>query len=240
MLLDYLLILTIVTGGAFISVKAKKLTLWASITGWIAGLLIFAGTGYTGVAMIATFFILGTGATSLGMSLKQNLGLAEKDKGRRTAGQVVANAGVAAILGILSVIWPSKSGLFKLLMAAAIASATADTLSSELGNIFGKNFYNIITLKKDLRGLDGVVSIEGTLMGIAGSTIIACVYGIGFGFDIHFLLIIAGGTGGNLSDSVLGATLERSGSLNNNEVNFCNTAIGALFALLLFHILIKE
>lgn len=236
MLSNYWLILIILFIFTFTTVKAKKLTPFAGITGLVTGLLIYAGTGYTGVVLIATFFILGTGATSFGMNFKQKLGLAEKDKGRRTAGQVIANAGVAAILSVLSIIWPLKSGLFRVMMAAAIASAAADTLSSELGNIFGKNFYDLTTFKKDVRGLDGIVSIEGTLIGIAGSTIIACVYGIGFGFDIHFLWIIVAGTVGNLSDSVLGATLQHNGSLNNNEVNFCNTAIAALFALLLFYL----
>ena len=236
MLSNYWLILVILTSAAFISVKAKKLTMPAGVTGWITGLLVFAGAGYAGVAMIATFFVLGTGATSWGMSIKQKLGLAEKEKGRRRAGQVVANAGLAAILGVLAIIFPVKADLFRVMMAAAIASATADTLSSEIGNIYGKIFYNIITFKEDTRGLDGVVSFEGTLIGIAGSTIIAFVYALGFGFNISFLWIIAGGTVGNLSDSVLGATLERKGYLSNNEVNFLNTAIAALFALLLFYL----
>src|SRR4028119_80152 len=103
MLSNYWLILVILTSVGFISVKAKKLTCSAGITGWITGLLIFAGAGYPGVAMIATFFVLGTGATSWGMSMKQKLGLAEKEKGRRRAGQVVANAGLAAILGVLAI-----------------------------------------------------------------------------------------------------------------------------------------
>lgn len=228
--------MVILTSVAFISVKAKKLTLPAGVTGCIIGLLVFAGAGYAGVAMVATFFVLGTGATSWGMSIKQKLGLAEKEKGRRRAGQVVANAGLAAILGVLPIIFPAKADLFRVMMAAAIASATADTLSSEMGNIYGKFFYNIITFKKDTRGLDGVVSIEGTLIGIAGSTIIAFVYALGFGFNTSFLWVIVGGTVGNLSDSVLGATLERKRYLSNNEVNFLNTAVAALFALVLFYL----
>lgn len=236
MLSNYCIIIIVLTVTAFITVKANKLTIPAGIAGWIAGLWVFAGAGYTGVVMIAVFFVLGTAATSWGMNVKQKMGLAEKDKGRRTAGQVVANAGAAAMLGLLVMVYPAKTEVFRLMMAAAIASATADTLSSELGNLYGKNFYNIITFKKDTRGLDGVVSIEGTLIGFAGSTVIAAVYALGFGFDRQFLWIIAAGTVGNLSDSVLGATVERKGHLHNNEVNFLNTAIAALFALLLFYL----
>ena len=38
------------------------------------------------------------------------------------------------------------------------------------------------------------------------------------------------GTVGNLTDSVLGATLERQQRLSNNAVNFLNTLVGALVA----------
>ena len=231
MISKYWLILIILTTVAFFSVKASKLTVPAAIAGWFVGLLIFCGTGYAGVAMITVFFILATGATSWGMSVKQRLGLAEHNKGKRTAGQVIANAGVATTLSILAMFFDTKADLFVLMITAAIASATADTLSSEMGNIYGKNFYNIITFKKDTRGLNGVISIEGTIIGILGSAGIAAVYGCFFGISSRFLLIIIAGTIGNLSDSVFGATLERKGYLNNNQVNFINTAIAALFIL---------
>lgn len=233
MLSNYWPILIILAIFAFITVRAKKLTLLAGITGLCTGLLVFAGAGYTGVSMVAAFFLLGTGATSWGINIKQNLGLAERDKGRRTAGQVLANAGIAAALGLLVNFYPQRTGLFRVMMAAALASATADTLSSELGNIYGRNFYNITTFKQDKKGLDGVVSFEGTFIGIVGSIVIASVYALGFGFNVHFAEIIISGTIGNLSDSILGATLERKGLLQNNQVNFLNTAIAALVAFLL-------
>ena len=238
MLSNYLIIVVILSAAAFISVKAGKLTAVAGITGWMMGLLIFAGAGYAGTAMLAAFFVLGTGATSLGMGVKQKLGLAEKDKGKRTAGQVIANAGAAAILGILLFFYPEKSSVFVLMMAAAFASATADTLSSELGNIYGKNFYNVVTLKKDTRGLNGVISFEGTVIGVLGSCVIAAVYALFFGLTIHFLLIVIAGTTGNFADSLLGATFERKEYLNNNQVNFLNTAIASLAILILVEIIV--
>lgn len=232
MLSGYWLILLILTVVAYASVKTSKLTSLAAVTGWIAGLLVFAGVGYAGVAMIAAFFIAGNAATSWGISAKQKLGLAEENKGKRTAGQVIANGGVAAILGVLAIFFPLKMSVLKLMMAASVSSAAADTLSSELGNLYGKNFYNIITFRRDERGLNGVISIEGTMAGICGSVIIASVYSLYAGFTIDFLLIIIAGTAGNLFDSVLGATAERKGFLTNNGVNFLNTAIAALLVLL--------
>jgi uncharacterized protein (TIGR00297 family) len=234
---DYFLIILILLAGASISVVAKKLTLLAGLAGFATGLFIYMGAGYVGITMLAVFFILGTAATSWGIGKKKQKGLAEKDHGKRTAGQVIANAGVAAIMGLLVIVRPEHAVLFRLMMAASLSSATADTLSSELGNVFGKRFYNILTFKKDVRGLDGVVSIEGTLSGIMGSICIAAVYAIACGFEVDFYLIVIAGTIGNLFDSFLGATLERKHYLNNDAVNFLNTAVAATVICLIhsFH-----
>lgn len=232
--LGLIALLTILCAAAISSVKAKKLTPVAAFTGWLIAVLVYQATGYAGVTMMATFFILATIATSMGFRVKQNLGVAERDKGRRTAGQVFANAGVAGLISIISYLDKSRTELYTLMISASLASATADTLSSELGNVYGQKFYNIVSLKKDKRGLDGVVSLEGTLIGIAGSTVVAFVNAIFSGFNISNLLIIVAGTIGNLSDSYLGATLERKGLINNNTVNFLNTLFAAITALILF------
>lgn len=215
-----------------LSVLYKKLTLIATLTGGVVAWFIFSGAGYTGVIMLAAFFILGSVATTWKIDQKQRLGFAEKNKGRRTTGQVLANGGVAAITGLLIWIYPAYKNIFIVMMAASLASATADTLSSELGTLYGKKIYNIITFKKDTRGQNGVISAEGTLIGVGGSTIIAVIYSAGFGWDKNFLLIILSGTIGNIADSVLGALFERKNYLSNNAVNFLNTSIAAMAALM--------
>lgn len=220
----------------FLSVKAGKLTVAGALTGGVMGFLIFLGAGYTGIAMIGTFFILGSAATSWKMNVKQNMGLAEKQKGRRVAGQVIANGSVAGTMGLLAVLFPQHAGLFRLMMAASLASATADTLSSELGNVYGTRYYNILTFRAESRGPDGVVSAEGTLFGIAGSIIIALIYGLGFGWNRNVAWIILAGITGNIIDSVLGGTLQRRGYLNNDTVNLLNTVFGAIAGWVLWRL----
>ena len=207
----------------------EKLTLAGALTGGIIAMLIFAGAGYSGIAMLAAFFITGTGATAWKKEEKQQFKLAD-DHTKRNAGQVLANGGVAAITGMLILLFPAQTAVFQLIMAASLSSAMADTLSSELGMVFGRRFYNIISWKKDTRGLDGVISLEGTLIGVAGSFVIAVIYALGFGWNINFLWILIAGTIGNLSDSVLGALFERKNYLNNDAVNFLNTMVAALAA----------
>jgi uncharacterized protein (TIGR00297 family) len=228
--LFFVLILFIVL---FISVKKNRLTFAAAITAAVVGLLVFMGTGFTGIAMLGLFFLLGMLASSFKINVKEKLGATEINKGGRTTGQVIANGGVAAIMGLLAWHYPNQLLLFQMMMAGALASATADTLSSELGTVYGKQFYNILSFKIDRRGENGVISLEGTFIGIIGSALIAMIQAFASGWNDQFWWIVIAGTIGNLTDSILGATLERRRLIGNDTVNFINTLVGAFTVYLL-------
>ena len=209
------------------TVLSKKLTAIAGLTGAALASLIFIGVGWIGIALMSTFFLLGTQATSWKKKFKQSLGLVQ-EKGRRNTGQVLANGGGAGVLGLLAICFPEYNELLVLMMAAAFSSATADTVSSELGSVYGSSFYDILSFKTGQRGLDGVISIEGLLFGIAGSVLVAAVYALVEATTQYIPSIILAGTIGNLTDSYLGATLERQRKIGNDAVNFLNTAIAIL------------
>jgi uncharacterized protein (TIGR00297 family) len=221
------LVVLLLGAGMVYSARAGKLTRAGVWTGGALGLLILLGGGVAGVGQLALFFGLGTAATSWKKADKRRLGLAEGHESRRTAGQVLANAGVAGLLGLMGWLWSAQAPLALLMMAGAFAAATADTLSSELGNVYGRRYYNILTLRPDVRGENGVVSAEGTLLGLVGSALVAGAYCMGAGWGPAFGWLLAAGTAGNLADSLLGATLERRGYLSNNAVNLVNTLVGA-------------
>lgn len=230
---QYIIVSVFLVLAAFLTVKVQKLTVAGAVVGIVIGFLVFAGGGFAGLSMLAAFFILGTIATSWKKAEKQRF-KSESDRSvKRNASQVVANGGVAAIFGLLAISLPGYASEFRLMMAAALASATADTLSSELGMVYGRRFFNILTFKKEQKGLDGVISVEGLMIGIIGSAIIAAIYLGGYIGTSAFWSIIICGTIGNLADSVLGATLERKGLIGNNLVNFLNTLIAALIMLAL-------
>jgi uncharacterized protein (TIGR00297 family) len=235
MAMDLIIFFFLVFAAVFLSIRANVLTYSAAITGGVLAIFIFLGSGLTGVLMLGIFVVVGSLVTKWKIREKQNMNLAEQEGGRRTVGQVLANGAAAAIFSFLAFIFPAQSVLFIIMMASAISSATADTISSELGTLYGRNFYNIITLNKDEKGLDGVISMEGTLFGVAGSCVIASVYSITYGWNIIFIIIVLAGTIGNFMDSILGATLERRGALNNEMVNFLNTIFGAISALLMYY-----
>jgi uncharacterized protein (TIGR00297 family) len=228
MLVSDITIYSILLLGSALSYTAKKLTLAGAITGAIVGLLMHKGAGLTGLFILAVFFISAIWATKWQVAKKIAIGAAEENKGRRTAGQVLANGGVAALLGASSWVFPEHTATISLMIAGSFAAATADTLSSELGMVYGRRFFNILTFKKDVRGLDGVVSMEGTLIGLVGASLIAIVYSLGAVWGLSFFCIIIAGFTGNLVDSILGASLERKGWIGNNVVNFLNTAVGAI------------
>jgi uncharacterized protein (TIGR00297 family) len=226
-----IIVLFVLLTGIFFSIFQKKLTVPAALTGAVLGFVIYAGAGYTGLAMMTVFFILGTAATSWKKEEKTEVRAhAAYEQTRRTT-QVVANAGVAGITGLLCVLWQTERPLLLVMMAGSQAAASADTLASELGMLYGRRFFNILTGRTDQKGLDGVVSIEGLLIGTIAAGMIALTYAMGQGWNWRiFLIILLSGTVGNITDSLLGALFERKGQMSNDIVNFLNTLAAALTA----------
>ncbi|RZA03857.1 MAG: DUF92 domain-containing protein [Sphingobacteriaceae bacterium] len=229
MTLQNILIYLLLASGASFSFIKHKLTLPGAVTGLVAGLFIYEGTGLTGFTMLCLFFIAGSWATSWHKNEK-NISEANHP---RTSGQVLANGGVAALLAIVAFIKPDLSPLLLVMLAGSLASAMADTLSSELGMVYGKRFFNVITFKKDERGLDGVVSVEGTLIGLGGAFVTALLFWLFTDWSKALYIITIAGFLGNIVDSILGATLERKGIIGNNMVNLLNTLTGALVCYIL-------
>lgn len=217
-----IIILSILVIVAVICVLAKKLTPWAGATAVLVGYLVFGGAGLTGECQLFTFFILSVLATRHKRALK---GKAHGEL--RDARQVLANGGVAAAVGLLAMIDVPHRAIYEVTIAGSLAAAIADTLSSELGMVYGKRTVNILNMRKDQRGSDGVISLEGTLIGAAGALIIGAFYG----WSKPMWIITMSGILGNVIDSVLGATLEREGIIGNNMVNFLTTLTGALISL---------
>lgn len=221
-IINTIIILSILTIVAVLCVFAKKLTPWAGAMSVLVGYLVFGGAGLVGECQLFTFFILSVLATRHKRALK---GKAHGEL--RDAWQVLANGGVAAAVGLVAMIDIPHRDMYTVTIAGSLAAALADTLSSELGVVYGKRTVNILTFRKDQRGLDGVISLEGTLIGAAG----ACIIGAFYGWSKPMWIIAMAGILANVMDSVLGAAAERQGLMGNNMVNFLTTLTGALISL---------
>src|ERR1039457_1599438 len=200
-----------------------------------------------GLPPLLLLFVLTFAATRIGKSKKERLGLAEEssavaeDRQGRNAAQVCANLGAAALVAqpalseLLGILPRGGSPLLAYAAAlAALSEAAADTVSSEIGQALGGTPRMLTTLRPVEPGTDGGITIAGTAAGILAALIVAGagVAAIGGGW-LLFWLAAPAGVFGLFFDSLLGATLEQKGKLNNDAVNFLSTLSAAAFSLLL-------
>ena len=198
--------------------------------GFFIGFLVWMGLGGAGFTLLLAFFVLGTGLTKLGYRRKAELNLAQEKGGRRGARHAFANGATAAGCALFAATTPVPE-LFALGFAGALATAVADTAGSEVGQLWGRRTFLVTTLRPVPRGTQGAVSMEGTVAGILASMVVA---GLGVAGHLFGLvgagLVVLAAFLGTLLESVVGATLERRGLLDNEGVNFLNTLTGALIA----------
>lgn len=163
----------------------------------------------------------------------------EEDRKGRGAGQVAANLGMAALAA--SALLPprlsfagDRASLITLAAAmftAALAEAAADTVASELGEVLGGEPLLILTGERVQPGTDGAVSAAGTGAGLAAAGLVVAAGVLSLGLPVKAAWACGcGALGGLFLDSLLGATAERGGWLNNDLVNFLSTCAAAAVA----------
>jgi uncharacterized protein (TIGR00297 family) len=196
--------------------------------GGLACFLLFAGAGPTAFATLATLFLMTWVSTRLGYRRKLALGLAEHREGRN-AWQVLANLTVSA-LG--SVVFSATGNRVWLVAAlAALGEAATDTVASEIGQYRNPDARLITTWERVPAGTDGGITAPGSIAGMAAGLVIAAVATVGGMLPRTQLWIpVAAGFAGMLIDSILGATLQRRGWINNQAVNFFATLAAAALA----------
>jgi uncharacterized protein (TIGR00297 family) len=193
--------------------------------------LLMVAAGLGGFLPLVAVFVLTLLATRWRSERKRNLGVAER-RGGRTASQVVANLGAAALCAVAAVAFPRFNEILMVGAMAALAEAAADTVSSEAGQASAKQARMILDLHPAPIGTNGAISVEGTLAGCMAAFIVAWV-SVFFGVvsSRWMPVIIIAGIAGTLFDSVLGGTLENRGVMGNDSVNFVSTVFAADLAL---------
>jgi len=214
-------------------VRSHALTRSGAVAAFAVGTITFAaGTIGTALLLLA-FFISSIALSRAGKKRKRALVDIGK-AGARDAWQVLANGGVAtvALLAWVFLDHSSSASAWFVAFAGAYAAATADTWGTEIGTLAEKPPRSILTRKPVATGLSGGVSSAGTAAEIAGTVLIAVLTPLALilalpsgsplimhepvwfhltGVHIWYTLIVpvfAGGFGGALVDSLLGATLQ--------------------------------
>lgn len=193
------------------------------------------------IYVILGFFILGNLITKYKFKKKEKEGVAE---GIRTFRNVVGNGGAAIIYAILyySISENPISILFLFAFIAAMATATADTFATEIGEAHEIKPRLITNFKKVKVGTSGAVSLPGTIGALTGAAILSLIplsfSSLSNNFDKFLIFIIptlSGFIGCNI-DSVLGATVEKK-TLDKHMINFIATLSGGFFAAVLSFLL---
>jgi uncharacterized protein (TIGR00297 family) len=222
--------------ASWVGYKAATVTRAGATAGAAIGIAIGLAAGWKGWALLVATFLAAAISSRLGVHRKTLLGIAEERGGRRGAGNAIANTGLAACAALVaSLTYAHDDALVA--MAAALAAAGSDTIASEIGKAWGDRTWLVPTLRAVKPGTSGAISIEGTAAGIAGAALLGgLAVLLGIVPAVALLPIVIGATVGSFAESLLGATLEAPGILNNDLLNFINTAIAAYAAILMYRV----
>ena len=136
-----------------------------------------------------------------------------------------------AVVGFAAAESAAVEAAFQFVFLGSLSTAMSDTLSSEIGVLFGPPRL-ITTLEPVETGTDGGVTFKGIGVGAIGGAVVAVIAlpAVTFGVSLAAgVVIVAAGVLGMLVDSVLGATIEDRW-IGNQAVNFLATLSGGVIA----------
>jgi uncharacterized protein (TIGR00297 family) len=201
--------------------------------GFLIGVAVYLGGGWPLWVLLFAGFALAAITSRLGLARKAALGIAEDRQGRRGAGNAFANCGIGAAAALLAPVVP-EPGLALLAASAALVAGASDTAASEIGKARRGPTYLPTTLARVPAGTPGAMSRDGTLAGLGAAALLgATAAALQVIAPSGVAIVVAAATAGALVESVLAATLEGRGAIDNDTLNVLNTGVAAAAALAL-------
>jgi uncharacterized protein (TIGR00297 family) len=209
--------------------RARALATDGALAAIVAGTLVFGCGGLRWAVVMVGFFALSSALSQVGKRRTRSAGQLVEKGSRRDATQVLANGGIAALLALAHQL--SGSDLLFPAFLGAMAAATADTWSTEIGGLSRQPPRSILNGKVVEPGASGGVTPLGLLAAAAGGLVIGL---IGGAWNTGaFRLIIVGliaGFAGSVFDSLLGASIQQTyrcptcGTFTERTTHDCGTA----------------
>jgi uncharacterized protein (TIGR00297 family) len=224
LVLDLLAGLALTAPLAFVASRGGRITIAGALVGIVFGSVIYAGFFLAGIAVLGLALVFTIASSRVGRARKAAIG--DHDE-RRGAGNIIANCAVGtlgAVLELFNFTWGME--LTAAWFVAGIAAGASDTVASEVGKAFGGAPRSFPTWRRVAAGTPGAVSIAGTLAGVLGVALMvlpaAAMWLIPWSFVGPIVLAC---TAGAFVESALATSLEGNGVLDNNALNFINTAV---------------
>jgi uncharacterized protein (TIGR00297 family) len=219
-----------VAGLAGVANLVDVMSVSGASAGALLGYVILVTGGVGWFLVLGTFVFVGAATTAYGRDEKVEMGLEEHTEGRGFE-NVAANGAVALAAALVYATAPDATleTAATLGFVGCMATAAADTASSEIGSVTGEPRL-ITTFEHVPPGTDGGVSWQGEIVTVAAACVIGtAAYLLGVLSPSWAAIGAFAGIVGAHVDSLLGATLEGK-YLGNSGVNFSACTVGAVVA----------
>jgi len=205
-----------------------------ALGGTVIGTAILAMGGDLYILLLI-FFFLASLATRVGYYEKEALGIAQEEGGRRGAKHAIANCALALLAAVLIGATDGADAILYVFYCAALATALGDTTSSELGQVYGRNPFLPTTFRRVQPGFSGAISIEGTLCGMGACFLFALISFALSVISFHCIPAVTIGSWlGFYAESYIAALWSEEGvELDNEWMNFLNTLLGGVLAIII-------
>ncbi|UCE90981.1 MAG: DUF92 domain-containing protein [Methanobacteriota archaeon] len=235
---------------AGICYRRRIFDLSGSLSALVVGMAIGICGSVLWLVLLLIFLVSSFAATRYRFEWKKAKGFQEGRRGERSWRNIAANGAIPTVIAVASFVTDAAANgdpdanmfpkdVASFLFISAIAVAAADTAASEIG-IIDPRVYIITTLRRVKQGVDGGVSLTGTLVAFVAAAYTSTVaYVVFAGFDTDLLAgprtllipMLCGFLGCQV-DSVIGATWEQRGRVGKLGNNFLSIGFGTLLALL--------
>jgi uncharacterized protein (TIGR00297 family) len=195
--------LGISTVVALLGWRLRALTIDGAIAAIAVGTSILMFTGWSGFAVLGTYFVTTTFVSRAAPTADPSSDQADTET--RDRWQVLANGGAAGLGALLEL---AVSGLGIWVVSITLAASGADTWSTAFGRMSPRTPRDLRTRQPVPSGTSGGVTWFGTIGGLIGATLIGLVGATATGVWTLYPAAASIGFGSMLLDSALGSSVQ--------------------------------